>query len=98
MLFDNGRYGSPDGKHSYGNAHLVAFMAGGAGTLAASVPLILYGTDRWGKWGYILPFLSLPVVLFASGEGSGSWLFLAVPFVVGAGVHAYYRRQAGKTS
>ena len=35
--------------------HRMAFMAGGAGALAASVPLILYGTDRWGKWGYVLP-------------------------------------------
>jgi hypothetical protein len=76
--------------------HRLAFGAGGGAAIAAGVPLILYGTGRWRKWGYLLPFLSLPVVLFASSEVKGAWLLLAVPFVVGAGVHAYYRRQSAR--
>ena len=68
------------------------FALGGVAALAAGVPLILYGTGRWGKWGYILPFISLPVVLFAHSETPWACAVIGVPFVVGAAVHEYYRR------
>jgi len=71
------------------------YAAGGVVSVTAGVPLLLYGTGRRGQWGYILPFLSLPLMmLLYNPEVPASCAVVAVPFVVAAAVRAYYRRKA----
>jgi hypothetical protein len=76
--------------------HHVLFILGGICAIAVGGPLTLYGTNTWGKWGYLLPFFSVPVVIlpvvdFARGP---AWLvLLLIPFGVAAMVRVYYSRK-----
>ena len=62
--------------------------------------MMLYGVGEWGRWAYVLVFLSIPVSLFLllliPGSGSSKMLPVIVAavaaFATHAGVRAYYAR------
>ena len=66
----------------------------------AAVPigaaLILYGTNNWGKWGYVLPIVAVLPLLLAPPQVHTivSIALLALPFVAAWGVRKYYRTRA----
>lgn len=74
--------------------HRALLIVAGFASILTGAPLILYGTDRWGQWGYLLPLFSVPVVVLAYGEQTWRLIFIAVPFVLAAVVHQYYKRKA----
>src|SRR5262245_42152786 len=67
-------------------------IAIGVALIPASAALILYGTNNWGNWWYVLPVAAaLPFFLVPQTVGTPIKAgLLALPFVVAWGVRAYY--------
>lgn len=71
--------------------------------LLAGPAMVLYGTGKWGQWGYLWVFLSIPVSIFlisalpADMGGDGFLLIVIIPLIVAlatnAGVQSYYKRR-----
>jgi hypothetical protein len=76
--------------------HRALEIAAGIATIPIAAALILYGTNNWGKWGYVLPIIAVLPCLLAPGRVSApvSFALLALPFVTAWGVRKYYRRRA----
>lgn len=73
--------------------------------------MMLFGAGEWGRWGYLLVFISTPLVAFLSFTipwpkwfddlmGKDSFvLFLALPFILTyLAVRGYYRRRDASNS
>jgi len=71
-------------------------VAAGVAAVPIGAALILYGTNNWGKWGYVLPIIAvLPVFLVPHDVPTIAVLALLIlPFVVAWAVRRYYRRRA----
>ena len=71
-------------------------IAGAIAAVPIGAALILYGTNNWGKWGYVLPVVAvLPLVLTPwPVPRIVSIALLLLPFVTAWAVRKYYRRRA----
>jgi hypothetical protein len=74
--------------------------------------MMLYGAGEWGRWGYLLVFVSTPLVAFLAfiipwpkwfedsmGNKGSFVLFLALPFVLSyIAVRRFYRRRDARNN
>ena len=69
-------------------------VAGGIAAIPIGGALILYGTNNWGKWGYVLPMIAvLPWMLLDHPPTAVSLALLMLPFVTAWAVRRYYKRR-----
>ena len=75
-------------------------VAAGIAAVPIGAALILYGTNNWGKWGYVLPIVAI-VPMFAMPHNVPTIVLialLALPFVAAWAVRKYYRRRGQELS
>jgi hypothetical protein len=76
-----------------GNVDMSAFLLLPLSLLGAV--MMLFGVGEWGRWGYLLVFLSIPVslsLLFVMPEAGGKEIGFIVPTVAAVSTYAVVRR------
>ncbi len=71
-------------------------IAIGVALIPVSAAMILYGTNNWGNWLYVLP-VAAALPFFLAPENTGKPIrigLLALPFIIAWAVRAYYKRQS----
>lgn len=70
-------------------------VAGGIAAIVIGAAMILIGVNQWRKWLYVLPLFAVIAFLLAwdaNMHRAVLLMLLLLPFVLAAGVRAYYAR------
>ena len=73
-------------------------IAGGLGAVLIGAAMILYGTDKWGKWLYVAPLIAVIgfLLTWTNVGGLVSFALLLLPFLLAIGAHEYYRKRSAR--